>query len=252
MDALAETLALDPATLLLYAAGVFVAGLVRGFSGFALSATVMAGLATYVPPVELIPVNTFLELTAGALLVRGGTEEADGRVAWGLTIGTALGTPLGLWATTSVSADTSRTIALVLVAVLAALQLLRVRAPVLATRPGLYVSGVLSGIAAGLASIGGMIVALYVLAQDSPPRVMRATLILYLFLSLPVAFALYLLYGLITETVLLRAAVMSVVAGAGVLIGRALFHPALEPFYKRFCLALLMGLAVAGLIRLSF
>ncbi|MBT7906218.1 MAG: sulfite exporter TauE/SafE family protein, partial [Marinovum sp.] len=41
-----------------------LAGIVRGFSGFALSALVMASAALIIPPVELIPVCWWLEICA--------------------------------------------------------------------------------------------------------------------------------------------------------------------------------------------
>ena len=49
-----------------------LAGIVRGFSGFALSALVMASAALTIPPIELIPVCWWLELCAGFMMIRSG------------------------------------------------------------------------------------------------------------------------------------------------------------------------------------
>ena len=51
---------------------VIVAGIVRGFSGFALSAVVMASAVIILPPVQLIPICWWLEMTASVLMARGG------------------------------------------------------------------------------------------------------------------------------------------------------------------------------------
>ena len=246
---LLANLRLEPQVLAICLAAVFGAGLVRGFAGFALSALAMASIASIIPPVELIPVCFFMELAASFLLLSGNVRDADREVVVGLVVSAALGVPLGLYATNAVDAETSKAIALAVVATLALLQLAKVRAPILATRAGLYGSGFASGIVTGLASVGGLVVALYVLARDAPPRRMRASLILYLFLSAPVGFVLQVLYGMMTPTALWRAAVFTLFSTAGVFLGRRFFSPALEPFYKRFCLALLVGLALWGLVR---
>ena len=47
---------LPPTHLVISAVMVFVAGMVRGFAGFGLSAVLMASIVVIIPPVELIPV----------------------------------------------------------------------------------------------------------------------------------------------------------------------------------------------------
>jgi len=133
---------------------------------------------------------------------------------------------------------------------LAVLQLLRVRATLLATQPGLYLSGMVAGVATGLASVGGMVVALYVLARDAPAKAMRGSLVMYLFMTTFMS-AIYLaLYGMINETAVLRGLVFSIPCLVGVFVGKALFVPRFEGYYKPLCLLLLAGLAISGLSRL--
>ena len=230
---------------------VFVAGMVRGFSGFALSALVMASVALIIPPIQLIPVCWVLELAASLLMVRGGFKEGNFKVALGLVVGTAVGAPIGLYLTNTLPVETSKLIALSVVLLLAALQLLRVRATFLATRPGLYISGLFAGIATGLASVGGMVVALYVLARDAPSREMRGSLVMYLFMSSFMSAIYLLLYGMFDKTALARGLIMAVPCLLGVVIGKALFVPRLEAYYKPFCLGLLMLLAGFGIVRLA-
>ena len=81
----------------------FIAGLVRGFSGFALSALVMASAVIFLAPIELIPILWFLEMAASLLMARGGWKDADRESALTLVGGNMLGWPIGLWMTTSVS-----------------------------------------------------------------------------------------------------------------------------------------------------
>ncbi len=230
---------------------VLFAGMVRGFAGFGMSALIMAGLALIIPPVTLIPVCFIMETLASFMMFRGGVRMADHKVVWGLVIGTVIGTPIGLMATMAVTPDTSRTIALVLILLLALLQLRRRPPAVLGTRKGLYGAGLTAGIASGLASVGGMVVALYVLAQQAPAARMRASLVMYLALSMIATGVWLYLSGMLNMLVLQRAIVFAPVVILGVLLGTRLFRPSLEQFYKRFCLGLLMSVAVSGLIRMA-
>jgi len=230
---------------------VIVAGIVRGFSGFALSALVMASAVVILPPVELIPICLILELAASLLMARGGWQEADRGTVLGLVIGSTIGVPIGLAFTTTLPIETSKAIALIIIVVLAIMQLAKIRLSFLATKPGLYGAGLTAGIATGLASVGGMVVALYVLSQDTKAAKMRAALVLFLFISSLTTLISQLLFGVMDLTAFKRGLIMAVPALVGVKIGQMMFVPRLERFYRPFCLTLLTGLAVASLIRTS-
>ncbi|MEM8749649.1 MAG: sulfite exporter TauE/SafE family protein [Pseudomonadota bacterium] len=251
MTALFAAIDLTTLELVLAMVAVFVAGMVRGFSGFALSALAMASLATIIPPIELIPVCGFMEMAASFMMIRGGWKEANKKVSFGLAIGSATGSPIGLYLTNMLDVATSKIIALFIILTLSLLQLLKVRATFLATNPGLYLSGVTAGVATGLASVGGMVVALYVLARNAPAREMRASLVLYLFIGMFTGFFYLYLYGMLTQAVFARSLVLVPLCVLGVIVGKALFVPQLEAYYKPFCLVLLMVLAGSGLLRLG-
>lgn len=246
-----ELLDLSNSDFLLLCLIAFAAGLVRGFSGFALSAIVVAAGALVLPPVALIPICWWLEMTASALMVKGGWREADRHVVFGLAFGSMIGVPIGLALTTSLPEVTSKVIALSIVIVLALTLLARIRIAFLATKAGLYGSGLTAGIVTGLSGVGGMIVAIYVLAQDTAARQMRAALVLFLFIGSVTSFVTYLLYGIMDQTAVVRGLSLVVPTGAGVLIGTALFNPTFEPYYKPFCLSLLVLLGATSLLRLA-
>ncbi len=231
---------------------VVVAGIVRGFSGFALSAVVMATAVLILPPVQLIPICWWLELMASILMVRGGWREADRGVVLGLVIGSTIGVPFGLWLTTSIPVETSKLIVLTLIIVLAATQLAKIRLPFLATRPGLYGSGFAAGIVTGLAHVGGMVIALYVLSQDAPAAKMRAALVLFLFLGALTSMITFLWFGVMDQTGAIRGIALALPTAAGVLIGQWLFTPRFAAYYRPFCLSLLCALAGAALVRTQF
>jgi uncharacterized protein len=243
---------LMPAQMVLCTGVVFAAGMVRGFAGFALSALIMASLALILPPIELIPICYVLEATASLMMFRGGMRDADMKIVWGLTIGSVIGVPMGLYATTVLPVETSKLVALCLILGLASAQLLRVRPKFLARTPGLYASGVTAGVVSGLASVGGLVVALYVLARDVPARTMRASLVTFLFIGMFTTIVYQLGFGVMNKLAFTRGLLLSPVVVVGVLLGSTMFRPSLEGAYKKFCLGLLIFLAAAGLLRLAF
>ena len=250
MDSLITAVDLTPGQFWLTLLVVFGAGVVRGFSGFALSAIIMAIAAVYLSPVELIPMMWWLEMTASLMMVRGGWKNADRSVVFGLVGGSVVGLPLGLWLTLSIPVDASRMVALSVIIVLAAIQLRRIRMKFLATAPGLYGTGLVAGVVTGLAGVGGMIVALYVLAQEAVARSMRGSLVLFLFLSSLASMVIHILFGTMTLLAITRGLIFAPAVVLGVAVGTMMFQPKYETYYKPFCLVLLIVLAAAGLVRL--
>ena len=244
----ADVLGLGPYELTYVMAAVFCAGVVRGFSGFALSALIMASCVLILPPVVLIPVCTLLELAASAMLLRRGVGEADTGMLLRLHAAAALGIPAGLMLTTSVDPNLSALIALALVSSLAALQLARVQLPA-GGLPTTLAVGLVAGLATGLASIGGMVIVLYVLALNMPARVARASMIFSVFLGGALSLCWQIGFGMMTWLALQRALVLVLPCLAGLWIGRRLFTPAYERHYRKFCLSLLLTLAAIGIVQ---
>jgi uncharacterized membrane protein YfcA len=231
---------------------VIVAGIVRGFSGFALSAIVMASAVMILPPVQIIPICWWLEMSASVLMAKGGWQEADRGVVMGLVIGSTIGVPFGLMLTTSISPEASKLIVLVLIIALALTQLAKIRLPFLATKPGLYGSGVAAGVATGIASVGGMVIAIYVLSQDAAAAKMRAALVLFLFISSITSMVTLLWFNVMDGTAAARGIALAIPTTIGVMLGQRLFIPKFAAYYRPFCLSLLCALAGAALIRTQF
>lgn len=228
---------------------VLIAGIIRGFSGFALSALIMATAVIILPPIALIPMLWWLEMTASLLLVKKGWQEADRPTTIGLVIGCTLGWPIGLAMTLSLTEETSKMVALAIVCSLAITQLARIKLPILATKPGLYGAGLAAGVVSGLASVGAMVVALFFLARDTPARAMRGSIVLFLFLSSLLSFFIQLAFGVMDLSGVARGLVFAIPTAIGVALGVQLFTPRFEPYYRPACLSLLIGIAGFGLIR---
>ncbi|MGR3501882.1 TSUP family transporter [Pseudaestuariivita sp.] len=249
MAELWPVLSLTPATWAALAGIMFLAGVVRGFTGFALSAFALALGVLILPPVQLIPVLWWLEVSASLAMLRGGWADADKRTALTLAIGSFTGMFIGLGLTTQLDPQVSRLMALCVLIALAALQLAKVRLGVFATPAGTVIAGVLAGIATGIAGIGGMVVALFVLAQERPPAQMRATMVLFLLLGASSSLLVHLTYGTMNATSTMRGLSFLLPCLFGVWIGTRLFTPQWQPYYKPICLWLLIGLGALSLVR---
>jgi len=149
----------------------------------------------------------------------------------------------------AIAAELSKLVALGVIVSLATLQLARVRVPFSVSNWGLYGSGWLAGVVTGVAGVGGMLVALFVLSQKSQPRQMRASLVLFLFLSSVTAVISLWYFGVMDQVAITRGLIMALPAGIGVVLGKLLFMPKWEYLYKPFCLTLLIALAGTGMIR---
>lgn len=249
IDLLLELTGLRLQDFLIASVAVLTAGLIRGFAGFGLSAILMASIVTIIPPISLIPICFILEGVAGVAMLKGGIKNADMRLVWGLSIGSAIGAPIGLYATTSIDVGLSKLIALLIILSLTMAQLFKFRPHFLATKSGLYGSGLTAGVVTGLASVGGMVVALYILASEPEAKRIRASLVMFLFIGMFTSLIYLFAYDMMTMQAFWRAIILSPVILLGVILGSWLFRPAYEHLYKRVCLLLLISLCVMGLVR---
>ena len=211
----------------------------------------MAMLAAFIPPIQLIPVFWCLEMSASLILMKGGWADADRRTALLLLVCASVGLPLGLFVSLAIDPTVSKAVALSVLILLALAQLARIRVPQLATRPGTAAAGCAAGIITGLSAAGGMLIALYALVRDLPARRMRGTLNIYMLGSGVIGLATHLIVGTMTTEAATRGIVLTLPTLMGVALGKALFTPRWEAWYRPICLTLLLGLATTGLLRLA-
>ncbi|NCX28400.1 MAG: sulfite exporter TauE/SafE family protein, partial [Rhodobacterales bacterium] len=178
-----DILALNNTDLLLLILICFFAGLIRGFSGFGLSAFVMSLSVTIIPPIELIPICWWMEFIAGVFMIKNGWKESDKGTSIVLWLGAICGLPIGLFVTKILDVQISKFVALALILTLSVILFRNFKLHFLSSKLGTVCSGICAGIATGLASIGGLIVATYVLASQNSARRMRASLVVYILLN---------------------------------------------------------------------
>lgn len=252
MSWLAEVTGLDMPSLLFCMAAVFVASVIRGFSGFGLSALVVSSISLVLPPAEIVPMTLLLEAVASLRMLPAVRHDMDWKIMGGLLAGAVPAVPVGAWLLASLPDSAMR--GMISLLVLGA-SLLVWRGMVFRRAPGVTAhgaTGVVSGGMFGAAAIGGLPVVVYLLAGSVPAATTRAVLTLYLMLMGLYGAAVTGAFGLLTVEGIWRVVLFLPPLFVGVAIGGRKFANAHPDSYRHFTLMLLVFLALAGLARALF
>ena len=230
------------------ACALLVAAVVRGYTGFGISAIVLSAAALVTNPLPLIPVLFLAEIAMTALQLRAVRDHADWRRAIALLAGAALILPLAFGTMLALPADLVR---LTVSLTIGAMALLLLTGWTLARplgRAGHVGVGMIAG-AANAAGVGGLPVAACLGAQPIPPATFRATMVVFLtgvdILSLP----LLAWGGQITADTFLAALLAAPVLALGLTIGSRRFDAAPPATFRRLATWLLLALSGLGIAR---
>jgi uncharacterized protein len=223
---------------------VFLAAIVRGYSGFGFSLLAITALSLIYAPAIIIPSVFLLEIAASIHLLPGLWRDIHWRSLIPLVVGTGIGTPIGLMFLTSIPAAPMQ-IALGLF-VLTVTCLLWIGFA-LKTMPGNAAStaaGLAAGVANGAFGIGGPPVILFYFASPAGNIVGRATLVTYFLLTDAIGLAFLSRENLVTSDVLLRTLTFLPALLAGVWLGARSFKNADPIVFRKWVLAILAVLAI--------
>lgn len=226
---------------------VSAAGFMRGLSGFGFSALCFFALSPILPPMAIVPLMFVLECTASLHIMPKVWSHVPWRWLLALSIGAMLGTPFGVYGVAVWQPEVVRGIAGIGV-LLASIALLRGwRFTAADSTLVLVVVGTISGFVNGMASIGGLVIAVYALSASISLLSMRAALVVF-FLIIDI-YGLFWFGGhgfLKTNTFILAAIALPIML-LGNRIGFAYFDRIQETTRRYISISLLMGLALLAL-----
>ena len=228
---------------------IFLAAIVRGFSGFGFSLLTITALSLFYPPTEIIPSIFMLELAASANLLPGIWKDIHWKSLGPLTIGCLIATPIGVWALAHV-APAPMQIALS-VFVLGATYLMW-RGFALKSMPGPFAStlaGAASGLSNGAFGIGGPPVILFYFASPAGNVAGRASLVAFFLATDVIGLANQSVHGLITRQTAIQALVYLPALLAGVWLGARSFKGTDPETFRKYVLGILAFLAVVILVK---
>ncbi len=228
---------------------VFIAGFLRGFTGFGFALAAVPVLTLFVEPAAVVPAIPIVAMIAGAEQLPRAWKSANWHAVYRLLLGAMLGAPFGVLALTYFSANAMRVIiGLVLLgAVLALWRGYRFKKrPPTTAQVGI---GIASGILNGATAMGGPPVILFFLAAPEGVAVGRASLLVYFFFISAWSIVAQAIAGLLNLNVLMLALLMIPVMAIGNVFGDRLFNRAEAPTYHRVALGFLLAIAVLAIAR---
>ena len=223
---------------------IFLAAIVRGFSGFGFSLLTITALSLFYPPSEIIPSIFMLELAASANLLPSIWKDIHWKSLWPLTLGCLIATPIGVWALANFPAAPMQ-IGLSIFVLTATFLMWRGYA--LKTMPGPFTStlaGAASGLSNGAFGIGGPPVILFYFASPAGNLAGRASLVAFFLATDVIGLANQSVHGLITWATVVQAAVYLPALLAGVWIGARSFKGTDPDTFRKYVLGILAVLAV--------
>ncbi len=240
-------LELDALQLAALAAVTFVAAIVRGFSGFGSALIYLPVAGQFLTPFQAITTLVIFDLLGPLPIVRRTFRECDPGDLFRLMTGLLLALPLGPYTLTLVAPEVFRySVSLIALFLLVCLiSGFRYRGRM--TRPLAYGTGGLSGFLQGVAGIPGPPVILLYMASTLATNVIRANMLLFLFLT-DIAFLPALaIFGRLDFSAVLLGILLIAPNLAGSFAGAYLFRPAYERVYRGVAYTIIAAAAISGL-----
>lgn len=240
---------LSLATVLFVIVIVFVAGVLRGFTGFGFGLMAVPTLTLILEPSAVVPAALIVALIVGAELVPRAWRHVEWRSMRLLLAGAVVGTPFGVYGLSALPANVMRGVigAIVLLAVILLWRDVKfAMTPPKTARLGI---GLLSGLLNGATGMGGPPVIIYFLASPEGVVVGRASLLVFFFFTALWSVAVTGAAGLIDVKTVTFAGLMFPFMGLGNWIGNHWFKKSAADTYIRVALVFLAAIAVIALGR---
>lgn len=223
---------------------VFVAGIVRDWSGFAFALVAGAGLTFLLPPQLFVPVILLIEVVLGVKLASTERIYCSWPTINPMVIGAIGGTILGIILLHGLPVQLCKVL-LGLAVLTSALVMLN--APHLTLGPSRWMpltAGVVSGLLNGAFAMGGPPAVLFLSARLTEPLRLRASIILFFFIIDIFALIYLTASDGVNSHTFVQALVLVPASLVGVEIGRRLY---LRVAPERFRPVLLAGLVIVGI-----
>ena len=224
---------------------IFLAAIVRGFSGFGFSMLTITALSLFYPTAEIVPSIFMLELAASLKLLPSIWKDIHWRSLGPLTLGCVIATPIGVWFLAHIAPAPMQLALAVFVLIATGLLAVgyavkRVPGPIVST-----LAGAASGLANGAFGIGGPPVILFYFSSPAGAAAGRASLTAFFLATDVIGLANQSYQGLITWAAVYRAALWLPPLIAGVWVGAHSFKSVDQALFRKVVLALLALMAMA-------
>ena len=245
-------LALDIDHLAPVLGGVLAGGLLQGFSGFGFAIAAVPLIGLFMPPAVALPYAMMLQ----AVLGLAGLPSCVGLCRWRLlawlALGMAVGTPIGVWAITTLPPALGRLMLGLAVLVAFTVVFLGRRLAAHVNARSTVAAGLVAGVMNGLAGMAGPPAVALVMSSDATAAERRATLLIFVFAAALAALVPLGAAGRITADMTLPVLFAVPALGAGWAGGAFLFCRTSTKAHHMVALIAIGFLAVATLLRAGF
>ena len=223
----------------------FLAGLIRGYTGFGFAMLLALGLMLKVPPAQAVPVALLLDIVCSAALWRGAVRAVDKPALLRLSLGMLLAVPLGVWLLATVPATQMAPWVALLCLFGGVMVLWRPQSAGSWSAWWALPAGLASGLATSVASAGGPPLIIYLLRSGLNAAQVRGTAVLFFLLSSIFALIGLGIGGVLTRVEWSLAGWLLLPALAGNLAGQWL-HPRWQPLPLHWLLGSVLVLLASG------
>jgi len=223
---------------------VLLAGIVRGFSGFAFASLAIMSLSFFLPLSAVVPTIFLLEVVAGIHLLPAIWRTVEWR-SIGLIVGSSIAfTPLGVYALSSFPAEPMKVVLAVFSLIAATLLFFGYQLRRMPTRVEAAATGSFAGLLNGAFGIGGWPIIIFFLGSPVALAVGRASIIAS-FLAMDISGLLFLyIFDLYTFDSLTLFATTLPALIVGVYLGSKLVGKMSEPRARKIILVILMCMSL--------
>lgn len=240
-----KAIAMTLSITLLVIVAIFFSAFLRGLAGFGFALAAVPIISLVLSPVEAVTIAILLQIVVGIRDSFTLYMDVHRPSLIRLSLGSIVGIPVGVLALTALSPDAARI--MIAIAVLAGLILLLRYKPSASEPNGplAVVAGLVAGIFTGLAAMPGPPAVAYYLGTSIAPKQMRASLLLFFFLTCMLTTPGLFLKGALTESTLLLTALSIPSMALGTWCGTAAFNRLNSARYRQVAIAVM---AVSALI----
>ena len=237
----------DTPSLVLLAAAIVIAGLVRGFSGFGAAMIFMPVASTLIEPRAAAAGFLVLDALVTLPLVAGALRRCDWSTVLPVSLAAVAVVPLGAAILATADTEALRWGLSTIVLAAVALLLLGWRyqgRPRLAASLGV---GAAAGLLSGVSQVAGPPVVVFWAAGPNEPATIRANLITFFAIASLAAFAAFYFNGFYNLGVVALTLALAPVYGLGILSGARLFGTAAPAVYRPVAYGIILLAAISSL-----
>ncbi len=239
--------ALQTQGLWFLAVGAFLAGVVRGFTGFGTAMVYLPVAAQILGPFEALTTLVVKDLVAPLIHVPRALRDGHPRDVVRLGLGALFAVPLGIWVLSLVHPDVFRWGVSLVALTLLVLLVAGVRYRGELTKAMIYGTGALGGFLAGCVGLPGPPVIMLYMASSLPTSAVRANNMLYLIVADLIILIVLWWSQLLVISALALGMLMIAPYLFGNWIGGRLFDPSAEKLYRLAAYVIIAGSAILGL-----